>query len=238
MLNKVNIPHELDKERARGQNLLDEVRELLHKEEQREAEILARLRHEGKELLREEVLSDADRKKVYDISEIRSICIRYRLRFLDAVHFKSEYPYEAISKIKAFEDEYGVKVEKFKIIAPEEVFDLKDVNSDPVLFASLGNGRYFFIHQWGNDLSGIRSLLYYPLRSIYTYTAFMWVPALLIAFGIPFSWLQVTEEHEMSMRFWLTIHTYIALFFFIMFLGSTAHKGFSENTWKSKYFNS
>jgi hypothetical protein len=237
MLNKVNIPQELDKERARGQMLIEEAGNILRKEEQREADILARLRQEGNELLPAEMLSEADQKKIYDIGEIRNICIRYRLRFLDAVHFKSEYPYEAILKIKAFEDEYGVKVEKFKIIAPEEVFDLKDVNSDPVLFASLGNGKYYFIHQWGNDLSALRSFLYFPLRSIYTYTAFMWLPALIIAFGIPFSWLQVTQEHELSLRFWLTIHTYIALFFFVLFLGSTAHKGFSENTWKSKYFN-
>jgi hypothetical protein len=233
----VSIPRELDRERERGQALLDEVQAIFRKEESREAEILTRLRQEGKALIDPALLSEEDHRKVYDISEIRNICIKYRLRFLDAVHFKSEYPYEAIAKIKEFEDRYGLKVERFKIIAPEEVFDLKDVNSDPVLFASLGDGKYYFIHQWGNDLSGLRALLYYPIRSIYTYTWFMWLPALLIAFSIPFSWLQVTADHEYSMRFWLTIHSYIALFFFVLFLGSTAHKGFSENTWKSKYFN-
>ena len=37
-------------------------------------------------------------------------------------------------------------------MAPSKLFELENYD-DPLLFASLGDGYYYLIHKWGNDLS-------------------------------------------------------------------------------------
>jgi hypothetical protein len=238
MFHHINLQRELENERSKYGDIMDEVADLLKKSAEQDEEILQRLKKPKGELLDLDMLDESDKDKVFSLYQIKRICVKYRLRFLDSTYFKSEFPYEAIQKIKQFENKYQVKVEKFKIVAPDDVFDLEDVNKDPLLFAQLSDGKYYLIHKWGQDLAWYRSILYYPIRSIYTYFNSIWVLAALFSFAIPFSWLQVEKSNEITMRLWLTIHCFIAFFFFILFLASTTNKNFSENNWKSKYFNS
>ncbi len=236
---QVNIKEELFLQKHKQETILDQVSSILSASVQVDEDVLYRLQHESVEpLLDVETLDAADKEQLFNLNQIKSICLKYNLRFLDSSFFKPTFPYEAISKIKSFESKYNVKIKNFKIIAPAEVFKLEDCHKDPLLFAQLADNRYYLIHQWGNDLAWYRALISYPIKSIYSYFIFMWFPAALIAFGLPFSWLNVTPEHEFSLRIWLTVHTFIALFFFIIFLGSTAHKNFSDNSWDSKYYNS
>jgi hypothetical protein len=237
---QVNIKDELFAQKQQTSSaLLDQVSSILSASVQLDEDVLYRLQHAPVEQVMDiESIDEKDKINLFTLKQIKNICLKYNLRFLDSSYFKSNFPYEAISKIKAFESKYNVKVKNFKIIAPAEVFKLEDCNKDPLLFAQLADNRYYLIHQWGNDLAWYRALISYPLKSIYTYFMFMWLPAALIAFGMPFNWLNVAPENELSLRLWLTVHTFIALFFFIIFIGSTAHKNFSENSWDSKYYNS
>jgi hypothetical protein len=236
---QVNIKEELLEQKIKTSTIIDQVSSILSASVQLDEDVLYRLQHHPVEQIMDVAqLEENDKVNLFTLKQIKNICLKYNLRFLDSNYFKSSFPYEAISKIKAFENKYQVKVKNFKIIAPAEVFKLEDCNKDPLLFAQLADNRYYLIHQWGNDLAWYRALVSYPIKSVYSYFIFMWLPAAIIAFGIPFNWLNVAAENEMNMRLWLTVHSFIALFFFIIFLGSTAHKNFSDNSWDSKYYNS
>lgn len=236
---QVNIKTALFEQKQKSTNILDQVSSILSASVKLDEDVLYRLQHQPVEkILDLEILDESDKSNLFTIKEIKNICLKYNLRFLDSTYFKSEFPYEAISKIKAFEAKYDVKIKNFKVVAPAEVFKLEDCNKDPLLFAQLADNRYYLIHQWGNDLAWYRAIVSYPIKSVYSYFIFLWLPAAIIAFGLPFSWLNVAPENEFSLRIWLTVHSFIALFFFIIFLGSTAHKNFSENSWDSKYYNS
>ena len=236
---QVNIKEALVDQRQKSTGILDQVATILSASVKLDEDVLYRLQHHPiDQVLDVKALCEEDLANTFTIKEIKNICLKYNLRFLDSSYFKAVFPYEAISKIRAFEEKYNVKIKNFKIVAPAEVFKLEDCNKDPLLFAQLADNRYYLIHQWGNDLAWYRALISYPTKSVYSYFIFMWLPAAIIAFGIPYSWLNVAPDNELSLRVWLTIHSFIALFFFIIFIGSTAHKNFSENSWDSKYYNS
>jgi hypothetical protein len=238
LLEKINIEKELLKEKDRSDSLLNEVNGILDTAEKKEQEILSRL--EGNTLNLQEIeLDQVDSTKVFSTRDIKSICIRYRLRFLDTRYYKAEFPYEAIQKINAFEKKYRVRVEGFKIVAPDSVFELEDVNKDPLLFAQVSANRYFLLHKWGNDLAWYRSIMSFPLRNIYSYFLSVIFLAAFVAFSIPGSWMHMEDpDAVLRLKLWLTVHCFIALFFFIIFLGSLTATNFSEVSWRSKYFNS
>lgn len=236
---QVNIKSALLEQKQKSSTILDQVSSILSASVKLDEDVLYRLQHQSIEPIMDINAIDADDQiNLFTLHQIKAICLKFNLRFLDSSYFKSSFPYDAISKIKDFESKYQVKIKNFKVIAPAEVFKLEDCNKDPLLFAQLADNRYYLIHQWGNDLAWYRALVSYPIKSVYSYFMFMWLPAAIIAFGIPFNWLNVAPEHELNLRLWLTVHSFIALFFFIIFLGSTAHKNFSENSWDSKYYNS
>lgn len=237
MFKGIKLVDQLRNERDGEDLLLEEVAEMLENSRQKDEDIIKRLNKNGKEILPESCLSEEEKNQLYSLQEIKKVCVKYRLRFLDSKHYKAEFPYEAILKIKAFEDKYGVRIENFKIIAPDAVFNLQDVNKDPLLFAQLANNKFLLIHQWGKDLAWYRSFQYYPVRNIYTYLNSVMVLAMALALATPFEWMMVERDSELGMRFWLSIHFFIALFFFILFLGSTGNKRFSEDKWNSQYFN-
>jgi hypothetical protein len=235
LFDKVNIHHELIKERDRS--LLEEAKEALENAARTDADIVSRL-HSGNENEKgNEELKPEDVNRVFTLDQIKKICITYRLRFLDSKYFKSDYPNEAVQQIAAFEKRYETKVKRFKIIAPDKAFDLQECNKDPLLFAQLDNNRFYLIHKWGNDLSWYRKFLYFPARTIYTYFFFMLAVAAVFAFITPFDWFQVKEDNIMYMRMWFTIHCFIGIFFMGIFLGATMQTSFSDMNWKSKYVN-
>lgn len=235
LFDKVNIKQELIKERSLS--LATEAKMLLNASAESDANVLQRLKNSD-ENADSSSLSIADNhEQVFHMNDIEKICIRYRLRFLDTKYFKHEYPYEAILKIKEFEKEYNTKVKRFKIVAPDKAFDLQDCNQDPLLFAQLADGRFYLIHQWGNDLAWYRKFIYFPARTIYTYFYFMLALAALFAFSVPVEWFLVKDDNVMYMRIWFTIHCFIGFFFMGIFLGTIGQKSFSSMNWKSKFMN-
>jgi hypothetical protein len=236
LLKNVNVKDELLKEKLATKNIASQVEAILNDALQRDIEVVQRLKGGANNTSDSQVLN-FNNDNIFTLSHIEKICIKYHLRFLDTKHFKSEFPAEAISAIHQFEREQKTTIANFKIIAPAKMFELEDANQDPLLFAQLSNNTFYLLHQWGNDLSGFRKYIYYPIRTIYTYFYSIIALAAIVACAIPFSWLQVEGNNEIYMRVWLTLHCTIGLFFFLFFIGATAQASFSSMSWNSRYFN-
>ena len=173
--------------------------------------------------------------KIYHIDEIKQICIDYRLRFLDTKYFKGPIPAEALSKIKSLEKEHNLEIQGFKIIAPSKLFKLED-KDDPLLFAPIGNGYHYLIHQWGNDLHPLRKLLMWPFKSIVNLAFLVLLMSFATTLLIPDG---LFSKSNTNAQFWI-------LFFFmfkciasvVIFYGFAMGKNFNPAIWNSKYFNS
>ncbi|WP_405414391.1 hypothetical protein [Maribacter sp. Asnod1-A12] len=176
-----------------------------------------------------------DSAKIYHIEEIKQICIDYRLRFLDTKYFKGTIPPEALSKIKSLEKEHDFEIIGFKIIAPSKLFKLED-KDDPLLFAPIGNGYHYLIHQWGNDLHPLRKLLMWPFKSILNLALLILVISFITTMMIPDGLFSKTSSNA---QFWI-------LYFFmfkciasvVIFYGFAMGKNFNPAIWNSKYYNS
>mgnify|MGYP000256074372 CR=1 FL=1 len=176
-----------------------------------------------------------DSGKIYHIDEIKQICIDYRLRFLDTKYFKGQIPAEALSIIKTLEKEHDLEIKAFKIIAPSKLFKLED-KDDPLLFAPIGNGYHYLIHQWGNDLHPLRKLLMWPFKSIVNLAFLVFLISFVTTLLIPDG---LFSKSSSNAQFWI-------LFFFmfkciasvVIFYGFAMGKNFNPAIWNSKYFNS
>lgn len=173
--------------------------------------------------------------KIYHTKEIKQICIDYRLRFLDTKYFKGTIPAEGLSKIKALEKEHDMEIKGFKIIAPSKLFKLED-KDDPLLFAPIGNGYYYLIHQWGNDLHPFRKLLMWPFKNMANLIILVLLISFLVTLMIPDG---LFSKSSTNAQFWI-------LYFFmfkciasvVIFYGFALGKNFSPAIWNSKYYNS
>ena len=109
-----------------------------------------------------------DSNKIYSINTIKSVCIDYRLRFLDIKYFKNKLPNEVFQKIKSLEKTHNTNIGDFKIMAPSALFRLEKTD-DPLLFVPLGNNYYYLVHKWGNDLHPFRKLIMWPFKNIWNF---------------------------------------------------------------------
>ncbi|WP_299799891.1 hypothetical protein [uncultured Maribacter sp.] len=173
--------------------------------------------------------------KIYHIDEIKQICIDYRLRFLDTKYFKGTIPAEALSKIKSLEKEHNLEIQGFKIIAPSKLFKLED-KDDPLLFAPIGNGYHYLIHQWGNDLHPLRKLLMWPFKSIVNLAILVLLMSFITTMLIPDGLFSKTNSNA---QFWiLNFFMFKCIASVVIFYGFAMGKNFNPAIWNSKYFNS
>jgi hypothetical protein len=237
IFDSINLKDELYNSENETKSLMSQVSELFENEKIREQRIRIKLSERAKSLNETIVLNPEDFDKIYSLETIEKISIKYNLRFLDTEHFKSEFPYEAIMKIKNFENKYKLNVTSFKILAPHEVFKLTDVNADPLLFVPLADNKYYLMHKWGTDLAWYKAILNYPFRNILTFLKSVLVFSFIFQMCIPTSWFNLDEQSVPMFRLWLTTHCFIGFFSFFLFLGSLSFKGFSSSVWQSKHFN-
>lgn len=237
VFDSVNIQQELIKERDKQPDILSAVNSLFNTSVEKDSDVLERLAAANLQTRLNIDFDKLDSSKIFSATTIHDICVNYRLRFLDSENFKAEFPYEAIHQINQFEKLHNTKIQSFKIIAPYDMFQLKDVNEDPLLFAQLSDNSFYLLHKWGKDLEWYRGILNFPFRSIYTFFLCTILFAGLVAWSIPFSWLYVSRDSELLFRFWLNTHFTIAFFFFFIFLGSLSNSSFSDTAWNSKYYN-
>ncbi|TYP98789.1 hypothetical protein C7447_102104 [Tenacibaculum adriaticum] len=177
-------------------------------------------------------INKTDTDAIFHIDQIKKICIDYRLRFLDAKYFKSDYPSEVIIKIHQLEKEHNTKLHGFKIVAPSVLFKLKKAD-DPMLFVPMSNDYYYLVHKWGNDMHPLRKFKYWVIRNVGNFGISLFVTSLLLTLA--------------THSFFFREHTSIAYFFLLfvfylkgalglsLFYGISSGKNFSEYAWRSKY---
>ena len=135
-------------------------------------------------------------------------------------------------EIKALEKLHSTSLNEFKIIAPASVFKLENMD-DPLLFAPLGNGYYYLIHKWGNDLHPLRKLMMLPFKTIENLLVFALIISVLLSLIVPHG------------TFELDVASFLILFLFMFksVVGITIYYAFSRGKnvsteiWNSKYFN-
>ena len=234
----LNLEKELFQERVRQSRLIDDVHDILDQQIRADEAILERLKTTEPEKELNIVLDAEDRARIFSLTEIRNIAVRYRLRFLDSSFYKNEFPYTAVAEIKTFERKYGVAIQKFKIMAPDHAFNLEDINKDPLLFAQLTDGSYYLIHKWGRDLAWYKKYLFLPLQTPVVFFVTLFSFCCLCALSVPTAWMHILNlTSEVYLRIWLSLHLFIMFTGLCIWAGMAFDKNFSCNTWDSKYYN-
>lgn len=237
LIKRTNVEEKLLKLKKRENQedfLLNEVRDILAQSDIKDAKIL-------------DTLSSSDGvnhnnfdfdllaiEHIYHIDTIKAICIDYRLRFLDTKYFKGKLPHEAISKVKQLEKNHDIEIKGFKIIAPSKLFKLENAD-DPLLFAPIGNGYYYLIHKWGNDLSPFRKLLMRPFKDFGSLIITTLVVSLLLTGLVPDGLFSPKmTSTQVGMIFFFMFKSIGAI---VLYYAFASGKNFNEAIWNSKYFN-
>ncbi|MEM8927566.1 MAG: hypothetical protein AAGC45_05145 [Bacteroidota bacterium] len=215
-------------------DLLNQVYQILEKDGKEEKRISKRLKKPEEISSNDFSFDQLETGRIFHIGQIQKICIDYRLRFLNSKYFKGKIPQAAISEIKRLEKLHETEIGGFKIMAPSKLFKLED-KDDPLLFAPIGNGYYYLIHKWGNDLHPLRKLLVWPFKNIVnlglTTLVISYLATLLVPSGL-------FSKNNTSAEFWM-------MFFFmfksiaavVIFFGFSMGKNFNPVIWNSKYYN-
>ncbi len=175
-----------------------------------------------------------DTSRIYHINQIQKICVNYRLRFLESHLFKGDLPSEAIQEVKRLNKEHDTELEGFKIMAPSKLFKLKNAD-DPLLMAPIGNGYYYFIHKWGNDLHPLRRLMVWPVKTLENFIFTMFAISLLVTGLFP---KQIFFDETSGIEFFmLFIFMFKWLLGIALYYGFAKGKNFNESIWQSKFYN-
>ncbi|MEC8407382.1 MAG: hypothetical protein VXZ14_02350 [Bacteroidota bacterium] len=233
MLSNINLKKELELVQSKQENqVLELVNDQLLNDQKIENSIKKNLNQCAPTNYNPDLV-DYNINDVYDIDAIKSIAVKYRLRFLPTKYFKNEIPQEAIFKTKNLEKKNNTSIKNFHILAPATSFDLEDVNKDPLLFAPLSNGKYLLIHQWGTDLSWFKRFTAIPLKSLESMLISVGVMAFLIAMITP-TWL-ILNSAEIDMGYFGYHRMAWFMYAYILICSITTFICFSQNIYPSEY---
>ena len=180
-------------------------------------------------------LDKLESNRVYHISQIKKTCIDFRLRFLDATLFKGGFPVEAVTQIKFIEETHHTVLSDLKIMAPSKLFKLENAD-DPLLFAPMGNGYYYLIHHWGDDLHPFRKAMVWPFRNIVTACVSLLVFSFFLSFFVPMSLF--TPNPTTSDFVMIYFFMFKAVAAIVIYYTFATGKNFNRAIWNSKYYNS
>lgn len=224
----------LREKRIKEDEILEEVYGIFSENESHRKEITSKLTENSGILENDFKFDLLDSSRIFHISDIKEICVTYRLRFLDSRYFKGNFPEEAISEIRQLENDHHISLGNFKIVAPAKLLKLENAD-DPLLFAPMGNDYFYLIHKWGRDLHPFRKLLMWPYKNFDNLTFTVVFVSLLITIMSPMHWFAQSPN----------IGNYIFLFMIVLngvggmvlFYGIAKGKNFNSSIWNSKYYN-
>jgi hypothetical protein len=236
MLKSTNVKERLDKLKLKvdEQKVLQQVYQLLHREAAHDEEIEQRVLTSKGEIENNFDFDLMESSRIYHISQIEKLCVDYRLRFLDAGLYKSDLPIDAIEEIKNLEKQHNITLQGFQMVAPSKLFKLENAD-DPLLFSPIGNGYYYFIYKWGNDLHPLRKLQMWPFKNFETFIATVFLLSLALTYIVPkgfFMDRNSTTEFLLLFMFMFKWVGGICLYY-----GFAKGKNFNTAIWRSKYFN-
>ncbi|ARN77615.1 hypothetical protein BST97_06190 [Nonlabens spongiae] len=238
MLGRTNIEEQLNKVRnkqVQEADILKQVEAILKDEDRKVDEIMVRMKNPQHPTPRNHFNFDLlETDRIYHVDQIREICVDYRLRFLDTKYFKNDIPFEALNKIKNMEKEHDITMRGFKIVAPSKMFKLEDAD-DPLLFAPIGNGYFYLIHKWGNDLKPFRKLWAWSFKSFENLIFTTILVSLLAAYLVPNG---LFSKDLTGVQFVLIFFfTFKSIASMVLYYSFAAGKNFNKAIWNSKYFN-
>ena len=172
--------------------------------------------------------------RVYHISEIKKLCVNYRLRFLETALFRNKMPTEALEEIQRLEEEHNTVLDGFRIIAPGKLFKLENAD-DPILFAPIGNDYFYFIHKWGKDMSSMRKWLMLPLRSLETLVITTVVVSIALTYVVPEGLFSKTHSAVESLLVFFFMFKSVAAI--VVYYSFARGKNVSNAVWDSKFLN-
>ena len=234
---KVNIHQQLVKHRNKQVtpgDLIQQVYQVLEQDTAQDKRIMETLLEDSGPAHNQFNPNLLETDRIFHLNDIKKICIDYRLRFLESNLFKGDIPAEAISKIKVLEKTHQTTLKGFMLMAPSKLFRLENYD-DPLLFAPIGNGYYYLIHQWGNDLNRWRKWLMYPFRSFDTMVASALIAAFLIALSFPESYFN--PKYKITQFIFLFFFMFKVIGFCLIFFGVSKGKNFNSAIWNSTYVN-
>lgn len=243
MFGRVDLSRELDRNRDKASKLsnagiLQGIEELFEADWEREIRIKDSLQIGGYNTHLPEA-DQLDTKRIFEIENIKSLCIRYKLRFLSSNYFKGRIPFEAISEIKMLEKKFDFELSEFKILAPASLFKLEDVNKDPLLFIPLSNGSFYLVYKWGNDLAWYQAILAFPFRNLKSLLSTVFLVSLIISLLTPLHLITSTPtvEYWSSIRILYCAWCMVFLTGILSYLWFAFYQQFSIRAWNSKFFN-
>ena len=237
MIARTNLEDRLKKHRSREiseSDLLAEIKNIFDHNERKDASIISQLQSSSGRNHNALNLDLLDTDRIFHVDHIKAICIDYRLRFLDSKLFKGSIPYEAAIKIKELEKEHKTVIEGFKIMAPSKLFKLEN-EDDPLLFAPIGNGYYYLIHKWGNDLSPYRKLAVLPFKSFENLMILTALVSFFASFLIPKGLLSIETTGVQFLLTFLFMFKSVAAV--VLYYSFATGKNFNSVIWDSKYSN-
>jgi hypothetical protein len=241
MFSPVDIQEELIKARQKHEKvfrmLSAQVEEALKQGKQADEYIVSRLQSTpkpGKSNINPELL---EKSRIFSIDDIKTICVNYRLRFLDSKYFKiEELPYDAVIAVKKLEKHLGEEVGALKIMGAAKFFKLEDSNKDPLLFARIDDNNYYLIHKWGKDLAWYNKIIAYPFKDIFSLLASMIIVGLPLVIFVPLIIFHTAKEVQYYQMLYFAAFVVYTIFVMV-FGGFTFYKQFSKVCWRSPYFN-
>jgi hypothetical protein len=237
ILKKTNIEERLARAKfdaLKSNEILEEVQKILNSTTNKEKRISSSISNGNRHISNAFDFDQLQTDKIFHISQIKEICIDYRLRFLNSKYFKGDIPQEAIDKIKALEKNHQIEINGFKIVAPSKLFKLNDID-DPLLFAPIGNEYYYLIHKWGNDLHPLRKILVWPFKNIVNLSILVFAISLLATLLIPNGLFSKTNTN--SQFFVMLFFTFKSIAAVVIFYGFAMGKNFNPAIWNSRFFN-
>ncbi len=238
MLPKTNLEvtlHKMKRSRITSEELLAEVQTIFQQNDMERTAIAERLTTPSPVSENTVNVSKLEGDRIYHISDIKKLCVTYRLRFLDSHFFKKEIPEEAISKIRALENEHHTSFSSFKIVAPAKLLKLENAD-DPLLFLPLGSEYFYLIHKWGNDLHPLRKWLMWPYKSFENLVFAIFIISILLTAITP---LHLFTKGEVTNPEYLLMFLFMfkAVGGIVLYYGFAKGKNFNSAIWNSKYYN-
>ena len=231
----LNLQNTLRKDRDKhisSEALKDIIQAIFDQKEAVKSRVKSTLETPNKSYVNTLTFDALDFDKIFHIDSIKKLCINYRLRFLDTHLFKGEYPKELYSIIPNLENDHKIQLKDFKIMAPSKLFRLK-TKEDPLLFVPIGNGYYYLVHKWGDDLKSYRKILVWPFKNINT-LIFTSIILSLLSTAIGSAFFNDFSDTQLLVIFIFNIKTFVFVTFYLLFM---MRKNFNESIWNSKYKN-
>ena len=232
-MKKVNLFEELLRERNKqisSNELKSLIKDIWDKEDFKKNRIAKSLNEKNNENFNKMKFEEMETKNIFHKDTIKSICVQYRLRFLDSNLFKGDYPNNITKVISDIEKKHETTLSNFMIMAPSKLFKIKSPD-DPILFVPLGNDYYYLIHKWGEEFNHLRKLLVLPFKNIDNLTVFSILVSVFFALVGKLLMPSLTSS-EVFILFLFLVKGFIFIFFYMFFL---TRRNFSESIWNSKY---